>query len=703
MSFILIRIFECSVFLLLLWGCKKFLFMYKLKMIAGVGLVLGVAVSAAFMADTTPLKGIDYTAIDKNVKPNDDFYHFASGTWLKNNPVPADQSRWGSFDVLADENNKKIRTVIEEVAIDKSAAKGTLRQKLRDFYNLAIDSAKADQQGISMIKGDIGRISSISSKEELIVCMAEMSAKGVDNAFGFYVSRDLKNSSKNVLYLTQSGLGLPDRDYYLKDDERNISIRKSYVEHMTNMFNLLSYTESNKVAESILSLETKIANISMSRVDMRDEEKTYNPKSLAELTSMSPALDWQLYMKTCKIPQTDMIVINQLDYFSGFADVFKNTDLATWKNYILWKYISGCASQLSSDFVNESFNFNGKILNGTQVMRPRWKRAVSACDGSIGEIVGQLYIQKYFSPDLKTKVSAMVKNILATYKIRITKLDWMSEETKVKALEKLSKFNTKLGYPDKWKDYSKLEIKDDAYVLNVQRSEAFSYKENIAKLGKPVDKSEWQMLPHQVNAYYDPTLNEIVFPAAIMQPPFYYPGADDATNYGALGAVIGHEITHGFDDQGSKYDGNGNMLDWWGEKDKIQFEDRAKALIDCFNKYEALPGAFVNGELTIGENIADLGGLSTAYYALQMANEGIASPVVQGFTSDQRFFLAFAQVWKQNIKDEMLRKRLLTDVHSPANFRVLGTLSNMTEFYKVFGVKEGDMMYRNNNDRAKIW
>jgi predicted metalloendopeptidase len=457
------------------------------------------------------------------------------------------------------------------------------------------------------------------------------------------------------------------------------------------------------MAESILDLETKIARISMSRVEMRDEEKTYNPRSIKDLESMSPAINWQVYMKTSGIPSTDKVIINQLDYFTAISSVYEQTDASVWKNYILWKYISSCASQLSSDFVNESFNFNGKILNGTQVMRPRWKRAVSACDGSIGEVVGQLYIQKYFSPDLKSKVSAMVKNILAAYKIRIMKLDWMSEETKVKALEKLSKFNTKLGYPDKWKDYSKLEIKDDAYVLNVQRAEAFAYREMIDKLGKPVDKSEWAMLPHQVNAYYDPTLNEIVFPAAIMQPPFYYPGADDATNYGALGAVIGHEITHGFDDQGSKYDGNGNMLDWWTEKDKSQFEERSKVLIDCFNKYEALPGEYVNGELTIGENIADLGGLSTAYYALQIANEKIASPVIEGFSSDQRFFLAFAQVWKQNIKDEMLRKRLLTDVHSPANFRVLGTLSNMTEFYRAFGVAEGDKMYRANFERAKIW
>ncbi|MFM7017085.1 MAG: M13 family metallopeptidase [Bacteroidota bacterium] len=677
--------------------------MSKLKMFAGVSIAVGVAVSAAFMADTTQLKGIDYAAIDKSASPSDDFYHFANGTWLKDNPVPADQSRWGSFDVLADENNKKIRTVIEEVAGDKTAQQGTLRQKLRDFYNLAMDSAKAEEQGISMIKSDISRISSLNSKEDVLLCMADMTAKGVDNIFGFYVSRDLKNSSKNVLYLSQSGLGLPDRDYYLKDDERNVSIRKAYVEHMTNMFNLLGMTASDKIAQSVLDLETKIAQISMSRVEMRDEEKTYNPKTLPELSAMCNSIDWQLYMKTNNIPVPEKIIVNQLNFFTGLQDLYANTDVATWRNYMLWKYISGCAGQLNSAFVNESFNFNGKVLSGTQVMRPRWKRAVSACDGSIGEIVGQLYIQKYFSPDLKIKVGAMVKNILAAYKIRITKLDWMSQETKAKALEKLAKFNTKLGYPDKWKDYTKLDIKNDSYVLNCQRAEAFSYRENIDKLNKPVDKSEWQMLPHQVNAYYEPTLNEIVFPAAIMQPPFYYPGADDATNYGALGAVIGHEITHGFDDQGSKYDGNGNMFDWWTEKDKTQFEARAKVLIDCYNGYEALPGAFVNGELTIGENIADLGGLSTAYYALQMANEGKKPVSIQGFTDEQRFFLAFAQVWKQNIKEEMLRKRLLTDVHSPANFRVQGTLSNMTEFYKAFSVKDGNKMYRKDNERAKIW
>lgn len=677
--------------------------MNKMKMLAGFAITTGAALALAFMADQTTLKGIDFDSIDKAVSPKDDFYHYANGNWLKNNPIPGDQSRWGSFDVLADENNKKIRRVVEEVAKDVKAPQGSLHQKLRDFYLLAMDSAKAEQQGISLIKPDLDMIGGITSKKDIAKCMANLTVKGVDNAFGFYVARDLKNSSAYVLYLSQSGLGLPDRDYYLKTDERNVNYRKAYVEHMTNMLTMISYANPKQTAESILALETELAKISMSRVEMRDEEKTYNPRTYAELTKLTPSFDWDLYTRSNSIPTTGKIIVNQPGYFKSFSKIYDSVAVDTWKAYLTWHYVTTFANELNSAMVNENFNFYGKTLNGTQAMRPRWKRALGACDGSLGEVVGQIYVDKYFSPDLKVRVQGMVKNILEAYKVRISKLDWMSAETKKKALEKLSKFNTKLGYPDKWKDYSKLEVKADAYVLNVMRAEEFSYRTMIDKLGKPVDKGEWQMLPHQVNAYYEPTLNEIVFPAAIMQPPFYYPEADDATNYGSLGAVIGHEITHGFDDQGSKYDGSGNMVDWWTDNDRKLFEEKSKVLIECFNKFEALPGVFVNGELTIGENIADLGGLSTAYQALQSSREGKASVSINGFNEEQRFFLAFGQVWKQNIKEEMLRKRILTDVHSPANFRVLGTLANMPEFYKAFEVKEGNGMYRNDKDRAKIW
>lgn len=672
-------------------------------MLAGLAVTCGAVITLAFMADKNPLKGIDYDSIDKAVSPQDDFYHYANGNWLKNNPVPADQSRWGSFDVLADENNKKIRVVVEEVAADKKCAPGSLRQKLHDFYLLAIDSMKAEKQGISLIQPDLGKIAAVASKKEVAKQMAILASKGVDNAFGFYVGRDLKNSSSNVLYLSQSGLGLPDRDYYLKTDERNENYRKAYVEHMTKMLTLINYANPKQTAENILALETELAKVSMSRVEMRDEEKTYNPRTYAELMQLTASFDWNGYTLTNAIPTTGKIIVSQPEYFKSFSAIYDSVSVDSWKAYMTWHYITTFANELNSAFVTENFNFYSKTLNGAQVMRPRWKRALGACDASIGEIVGQMYIQKYFSREIKVRVEGMVKNILEAYKIRINNLDWMSKETKVKAQEKLSRFNTKLGYTEKWKDYSKLNIKNDAFVLNMIRAEEFSYKEMMDKLGKPVDKTEWQMLPHQVNAYYEPTLNEIVFPAAIMQPPFYYPEADDATNYGSLGAVIGHEITHGFDDQGSKYDGSGNMIDWWTDNDRKLFDEKSKVLIDCFNKFEALPTVFVNGELTIGENIADLGGLSTAYLALQMSRDNKLPVIINGYNEEQRFFLAFSQVWKQNIKEEMLRKRILTDVHSPANFRVLGTLANMPEFYQAFGIKEGNGMYRSSAERAKIW
>jgi predicted metalloendopeptidase len=397
------------------------------------------------------------------------------------------------------------------------------------------------------------------------------------------------------------------------------------------------------------------------------------------------------------------IIVNQPDYFKGLNKIIDSVSIDSWRHYLNWNLINTYANELTSEIVKQNFSFYGTVLSGTKEMKPRWKRSLGACDAAIGEIVGQVYVKKYFQADLKVKVNSMVKNILLAYKERISNLDWMSQETKVKALEKLAMFNTKLGYPDNWIDYTNLEVKTDAFVLNMMRAEKFSYQRMISRLGRPVDKSEWQMLPHQVNAYYDPTLNEIVFPAGIMQLPFFYTDADDATNYGALGAVIGHEITHGFDDQGSKYDGFGNLVEWWRATDRELFKKKSKMLVDCFNKYEALPGLFVNGELTLGENIADLGGLSTAYAAFKLNTKSTSSAKIEGYSPDERFFIAFSQVWKQNIKDETLRKRILTDSHSPANFRVLGTLSNMPEFYKTFGVVEGSKMYLNEDVRTKIW
>lgn len=647
--------------------------------------------------------GIDLTALNKDVSPAHDFYQFANGNWIKNNPVPKEEARWGSFDVLREENNKKIRTVIEEVAADKSAPKGSVRQQLRDFYTSAMDSVTIEKQDISLIKPLLDRISNIKDKPDMLAAIGELHKKGIGNTFGMYVHRDLKKSDEHIMYFVQSGLGLPDRDYYLKDDERFKNIRSEFVKHMSVMLGYLNYPDAQKYANSILEMETRLAEASMSRVDMRDEEKTYNIHTFSSFKALTPGIPWDVYFKTTGAGTQYRLSVNHVDFYKRLNEVFTSVPLETWKAYLTFNVISTTAGNLSRKYVNEDFNFYSRILNGVEVQKPRWKTALNATDASIGEIVGKVYVDKYFTASSKQRIENLVKNLRAAFKNRIEQLDWMSTATKAKAQEKLSLFNAKFAYPDKWKDYSSLEIKPGEYVLNMIRANEFEYKRMISKLGKEVDRSEWLMLPHQVNAYYEPTLNEIVFPAGIMQPPFFYPEADDAVNYGAIGAVIGHEITHGFDDQGSKYDGKGNLNDWWTEEDRKKFDEKAAKLVDQFNSYEALPGVFVNGELTLGENIADLGGLSTSYQAYQLSLNGKAGPLVGGFTAEQRFFLAFAQVWRGNFKDEYLRKMVMTNVHAPGMFRAKGTVSNMPEFYKAFTVKSGDQMYRDDYVRAKIW
>ena len=674
----------------------------KIKLGISILAVSALAITA-FIADDSKLLGIDKKAIDSKVSPRQDFYNYANGTWLANNPVPSDLPRWGSFDALAEENRTKIRTVIESAAADKKAMAGSNQKKLGDFYNTAMDTVKIEKQGYAPIKGELTAIDNIKSNDDLMKALAHLHQIGFGGYFGFYVYRDIKHSERNICYLTQGGTGLPDRDYYLKDDDRSKNIRNDYVKHIENMLRLVGDKDASANAKSILDMETAIATICKPRVDLRDDEANYNISSIEAFVSENPTINWNLFFKQLNVGPTIPMSVNQPAFFTRIAEIMAATPLNVQKAYMKMNVIRGSAGQLSSAFVNENFNFNGKILNGTTTMRPRWKRVVGACDDALGEIVGQLYVEKYFSQTSKDKVEKMVANILLVYKTRIEQLDWMSPETKTKALDKLAKFNTKLGYPKNWRDYSKLTIGTESYAANMMNASKFEFDFMMSKLGKPIDKDEWQMLPHQVNAYYDPTLNEIVFPAAIMQPPFFYPEADDAVNYGAIGAVIGHEITHGFDDQGSKYDGDGNLNDWWTDADRTKFDEKAKVLIDQFNKYEALPGSFVNGELTIGENIADLGGLNTAYNAYQISLNGKPAATIDGFTGDQRFFLAFSQVWRVNFKEEYLRKMLLTDVHAPGPFRSIATPSNMTEFYKAFNVVSGDSMFREPSQRAKIW
>lgn len=676
--------------------------MNKIKnLLAGPGLLLICAFTAAPV--NNPKIGLDLGAMDKKVSPRSDFYSYANGTWVRNNPVPAAETRWGSFDELREENNRKVRVLIEEVAADKNAAKGSSRQQLRDYYLTAMDTAQLEAQDYKPLVPYLEKINSIKDKTSLLRVSGELQRSGLRGIFRLYVTRDMKQSNRNIIYLAQGGLSLPDRDYYLKADARFEKIRAQYSEHVVKMLGMIGRADGDKAFGEILKLETELAKASMSRVDMRDEEKTYNPFTYDALKKHAPSIAWNDYFAGVQCPNDYPMVVNQPEFFSRLSQLVDSVPLETWKTYLTWRAITSAADNLSSRFENEDFNFYGKVLNGQQEMKPRWHRAVSASNGTLGEIVGELYVKKYFSEQAKNRVEEMVKNILTVYQTRIKELDWMSPETKQKALVKLSTFRTKLAYPDKWKDYSKIVITRDSYLANSIRAAEFAFDDMISDLGKPVDRDEWQMTPQTVNAYYDPTLNEIVFPAAIMQPPFFYADGDDAVNYGAIGAVIGHEITHGFDDQGSKYDETGNLKDWWTEADRKAFDARAKVLVEQYSKFEALPGVFVNGELTLGENIADLGGVSVAYQAYMLSLKDKPKVAMEGLTPEQRFFLAYAQLWKGNIKDEALHQRIMTDPHSPGKYRVTGVVTNLPEFYSAFDVKHGDAMHRSDAERARIW
>lgn len=671
------------------------------KSISIPALVLACAFTAAPVNEAKV--GLDIAAMDKAVKPSEDFYKYANGTWVKNNPVPPAETRWGSFDELREENNRKIKDLVEEVAKDNAAPKGSTRQQLRDYYLTAMDTVQLEKQDFEPLKPYLAKINNIQNKEQLLATTGELQRSGLRGMFRIYVTLDQKNSSRNIIYVAQSGLSLPDRDYYLKDDAKFTKIREQYAEHVTKMMTMIGRKTAADDAKVILKIETEMARSHMSRVDQRDESKTYNPFTIEKLKASAPKVNWDGYFAAVKCPVSYPMVVNQPAYMARLSQLVDSVSLNDWKTYLTWKTLTSAADNLSSRFENEDFAFYNTILNGQQQMKPRWHRSVNTVNGTLGEIVGELYIKKYFSAEDKKRVEDMVKNILEVYKTRIASLEWMSPETREKALIKLAAFNTKLAYPDKWKDYSKIDITRESYLGNNIRASEFFFDDMIADLGKPVDRTEWGMSPQTVNAYYNPTLNEIVFPAAIMQPPFFYSTADDAVNYGAIGAVIGHEITHGFDDQGSKYDGQGNLNDWWTEADRKAFDERAHVLVDQYGKFEALPGVFVNGELTLGENIADLGGVSVAHQAYLLSIKDKKKETINGLTPEQRFFVAYAQLWKGNIKDEALHQRIMTDPHSPGEFRVTGVVSNLPEFYSAFDVKEGDKMFRTDKNRAKIW
>jgi putative endopeptidase len=677
--------------------------MNRIQSIVSITLI----VTLGAFAYKTYEKGIDVAGMDKSVRPQDDFFKYVNGNWINNNPIPASESRWGNFNVLAEKNLDLLHKILKDAAADDAAPKGSIKRKVGDFYKIAMDTVKLKNEGTQPVVGLLAYVNQLNVNTQLVPVLADLHRKGVGGFFGMYVGLDVKDNEKYRVWFSQGGLGLPDRDYYLKQDEKSKRIRDEYTKHIVKMFELFGYAKEIATASAthILNMETGLAKASMSRVENRNMEKKYNKRSMTDLAVQYPSIQWNQYMSITGLTgkNIDTVIIAQPEFFQHLNKLISEEPIVNIKSYLTWRVIQNSDSYLSEEIGRESFRFYGSVIQGAKEQKPRWKRTVASANSLIGELVAQEYVKVAFSEESKRKVNEMVDNLREAYRLRINKLDWMGEETKARAMEKLASFNRKLGYPDKWKDYSGLDINLDNYYSNYLRASEFGFQRMIDKIGKPVDKSEWNMLPQTVNAYYSPIMNEIVFPAAIMQPPFFDPNADDAINYGAIGAVIGHEFSHGFDDQGSKYDAKGNFNSWWTDNDRKEFEKRTKLLVNQFNTFQVLDSVFVNGELTLGENIADLAGLTVAYDAYMISIKGKKQIKIAGFTPEQRFFLGFGQVWRGHAREEYLRNQVVTDPHSPQQFRVFGTLRNMPSFYEAFGVKKGDKMWLNESDQVKIW
>ena len=650
-------------------------------------------------------KGFDLQNLDKSASPVQDFYQYSVGGWMKNNPCPDDQSRWGSFTILQENNNKILRKIVDEAAANQGWVKGSAKQKIGDFYSTAMDSTRIEKLGYKPIIPDLKKIDALNNKKELVKYLAEEYLAGSSYIFNFYIDIDAKKSDTHAAYLDQGGLGLPDVEYYTKDDSRSKEIREKYSAHVANMFKLIDIDQTTAAqnAQSVVNTETKLASISNTRLENRDPIKTYNKMTVESLSNLSGNFDWKKFYELIGLKNLSVVIVGQPKFFAALGKTVDEVSLDDWKVYLKWNVLRSSASALSSAFVNERFEFTGKYLNGAKTMQPRWKRMIQAVNGSLGELLGQIYVESAFPPEAKNRAKVIVDNLLVSMGESIKNNQWMGDETKKQALIKLSTFGVKIGYPDKWRDYSELIIERDTYAKNLERVGKWARAKNLAKLGQPIDPTEWGMSPQTVNAYYEPTRNEIVFPAAILQPPFFNQNADDAINYGAMGAVIGHEISHGFDDQGRKFDEKGNIREWWTKEDNDKFQARAKKLVDEYNDFVVVDTFKVNGALTLGENIGDLGGLTVSYNAFKNADQFKKGEKIDDFTPQQRFFLGWAQVWATNARNEYLKMQVKTDVHSPSLQRVNGPLMNMPEFFEAFGVKPGDKM-RNAEDKiVKIW
>lgn len=646
--------------------------------------------------------GINKKNMDTKVKPGDNFANYVNGTWYKNTKIPADKASYGAFDMLYDQSQKDVKAIIEEAA-KGNAAEGSDEQKIGDCFASFMNRKDRDAKGVTPIQNELKAIDAIANYNDLASYFGTANRTGINIPFNISVYTDFKDPTKYILITWQGGLGLPEREYYTATDAKMADIRKKYVAHVEKMLQMAGIANPAESAAKIMALEASFATKHMKKEDTRDTQKLYNKYATADLKTLMPDFNWTAMLTKASIEKEKNIIVTQVEYIKSLNDIIKNTPIDTWKTYLKWGLVNKSASLLTTELDNQNFEFYSKTLFGTEKQEEDWKRGVNTVNASLGEVVGKVYVEKHFSPEAKERMVTMVKNLLKAYAESIKKLDWMSEATKKQALNKVDKFMIKIGYPDKWRDYSNLKIvKNDLYG-NAQRATEFEYKRNLDKLGKPVDRTEWGMNPQTVNAYYNPSLNEIVFPAAILQPPFFDLKADDAVNYGAIGAVIGHEIGHGFDDQGSTFDGDGVMKNWWTDADLAAFKAKTGALIAQYNSFKAFPDLNVNGEYTLGENIGDLGGLSIAIKAYKATLNGKEAPVMDGFTGMQRVFLGWGQVWGEKAREEAIRSQIARDPHSPAKFRINGVVRNVPEFYEAFKIKPTDSLYLAPEKRVKIW
>ncbi len=682
--------------------------MNKIKVVTMAITILlfaGACENGAKKTDKAIAKAINPEMMDLTVKPGDNFFKYVNGGWLKANPIPPEYSQYGAFTILYEQNQKQLKQLVAEVSAEKDAKKGSVSQKIRDFYNSGMDTLRIEKLGVKAIQKDIDEINALKNKKAVQQYIAKMHKAGASTLFYFFSTADQRNSSMEIANFYQGGLGLPDVDYYRNNDDRSVKLRNDYKNHIAKMFQLAGdeNTTSTKRAETVLKMETTLANNSRTRLELRDPIANYNKFTLTQLNDISTGFDWSLFFNTIGLPEPGDINVGQPDFFSGLSSMMQQYSLDDWKTYLLWNLINSSANYLSDDFVKQDFDFYGKTLSGKQAMQPRWKRVLANTSGALGEALGQLYVEKYFPPESKKRMVTLVENLRKAFAARIEKLDWMNEDTKKKAIEKLNAITVKIGYPDKWRDYSKLDIVAGSYLANVRAANAFEFERTLKKIGKPVDKTEWGMTPQTVNAYYNPSNNEIVFPAGILQPPFFNKDADDAVNYGAIGVVIGHEMTHGFDDQGRQYDKDGNLNGWWTEEDAKRFKEKTEVLANEYNNYTVLDSLHVDGQLTMGENIADLGGLNISFDAYKMALDNKIPEPIDGYSYDQRFFLGYAQVWRQNIRDKELMRRLKEDVHSPGEARVNIPPFNLDVFINAFNITKEDKLFIPVEKRAYIW